>query len=42
MTRKADKSSVYIILDRTDYNEKLNAILSDETTFVHHRGCVEL
>ena len=31
--RKADKSSVYVILDRKDYNDKLDTILSDESKF---------
>ena len=31
--RKADKSSIYVILDRDDYFNKLNSILSDTTKF---------
>lgn len=31
--RKADKSSVYVILDKAQYLEKLNSILHDETKF---------
>ena len=31
--RKADKSSTYVILDKVDYYNKLNTILSDETKF---------
>ena len=33
MIRKADKSSIYVLLDRTEYMEKLNNILSDSTKF---------
>ena len=31
--RKADKSSVYVLLDKSEYFEKLNDILSDTTKF---------
>ena len=31
--RKADKSSVYVIMNRSQYNEKMNVILGDETKF---------
>ena len=31
--RRADKTSCFVILNRDDYNEKLNRILSDETKF---------
>ena len=31
--RKADKSSVYVILDKENYLEKLNSILHDDTKF---------
>ena len=31
--RKADKTSIYVILDRKDYDDKINDIISDETKF---------
>jgi hypothetical protein len=31
--RKADKSSIFVILNKTDYDSKLNQILNDETKF---------
>jgi hypothetical protein len=31
--RKADKSNVFVILNKDDYNSKLNEILNDETKF---------
>lgn len=31
--RRADKSSIYVILDKQDYLEKINGILHDETKF---------
>ena len=36
--RKADKSNIYVILDRNDYKTKLDIILNDESKFVHIEG----
>jgi uncharacterized protein (DUF1778 family) len=31
--RKADKSNIFVILDKTEYNSKINEIVSDESKF---------
>ena len=33
VVRKADKSNMYVIMDKNEYNKKLNDILSDKTKF---------
>ena len=33
MIRKADKSAVYVIMNRDDYNAKVGSILSDKSKF---------
>ena len=32
--RRADKASIFVVLNREDYNKKLNNILSDDTKFI--------
>ena len=31
--RKADKANTYVVMDRTEYSEKLHSIISDESKF---------
>ena len=33
IVRKADKANIYVIMDRSEYNEKLLTIILDDTKF---------
>ena len=33
--RKADKANIFVVLDKNDYNQKLESIIHDRSKFEH-------